>query len=165
MTDRFDAELEAALARPGISYSVAEKLKKYPAWARAKITAHAHQSAQKLWQDAANRVDDVTPILDQARDRMGEIERGLDDGSLTAIEAMEALNSVHGRVRSAERAYDAACATEVRADALHADPVGHIERLFDTYPGLADRRITIHNYLAELEAKANPLDRQAMRRI
>lgn len=163
--DRFDAEVEVALARPGMSYSLAEKVKKYPAWARAKITAHAHQSAQQWWDEVGRRVDKVLPVLDTARDELAKIEQALDDGSMSAVEAIAALDSVRGRVGSAERAYDAACATEVRADALHADPVGHVERLFDTYPGLADRRITIHNYLAELEAKANPLDRQAMRRI
>ena len=165
MADRFDAELEAVLARPGMSYSMAEKMKKYPAWARARLTTHAHQSAQQMWQDAANRIDDVTPILDEARDGMAAIERGLDDGTMTAVEAMGELNNLRGRVATAERGYDAACATDARADAVHADPVGYMERLFDTYKALGDRRINIHDYLTEIDSKINPLERGTLRNL
>ena len=165
MTDRFDHEVEVALARPGMTYSVAEKIKKYPEWARRKITAHAHQVAQQWRDDAAARIDTVMPALDEARDRLAVIERGLDDGTMTAVEAISALDSVRQEMRTTERRYDAACSTDAHAETLWADPVGQTERLFDTYQGLADRRITIHDYVAELEQKVNPLDRAAMRRI
>lgn len=165
MTDRFDAELEAALARPGMTYSMAEKLKKYPAWARAKWTTHAHQTAERLRSDAAGRVDELVPTLDTARDELGRIEKALDDGSMTAVEAVEALNAVRGRVQTAERGYDAACANDARAETIHEDPVGYVERIFNTYPSLNDRRITLHDYLAEIDSKINPLDRGVLRNL
>ena len=98
MGDAFDDEVEAALADPQMTYALAEKVKRYPAWARAKMTTHAHQTATNWWNEVKHGVAELLPRLDEARDRYDEIEVAMDNGSMSAMEAIEAMNTLRASV-------------------------------------------------------------------
>ncbi|OUZ07752.1 hypothetical protein BHE97_15285 [Aeromicrobium sp. PE09-221] len=149
MGDRLDDEVEAALAHPKMTYALAEKVKRYPAWARAKMTSHAHQTATLWWEEVKTKTSELLPRLDAAQDRYDEIEAALDAGTMTAVEAVEAMNTLRASVAAEERRYEALSRQHARADQVHADPVGHMEHLYETYPALAENRPTLGDYLAQ----------------
>lgn len=149
MGDAFDDEVEAALAHPKMTYALAEKVKGYPAWARAKMTSHAHQTATTWWNEARHKTSELIPRLDSLQDRYDEIEAALDDGSISALEAIKTMDNLRASVAAEERRYTALERQHDRADDVHADPVGYMENLFQTYPSLADRRPTLSDYLGE----------------
>ena len=149
MGDRFDAEVETALADPKMTYALAEKVKRYPEWARRQLTARAHQTAQQWRNEVTAKTGELVPRLGETRDRYAEIEAAIDAGELSAVEAVDALNNLRQKVAAEERRYDALSTQHTRADAVHAEPVAHMEHLYETYPSLQRGRPTLNDYLAQ----------------
>ncbi|GAA2084674.1 hypothetical protein GCM10009821_27610 [Aeromicrobium halocynthiae] len=149
MGDAFDDEIEAALAHPTMTYALAEKIKGYPAWARAKMTSHAHQTATNWWNEVKHKTSELIPRLDSVQARYDEIEAALDDGTMSAVDAIKAMDNLRATVAAEERRYTTLERQHERADEVHADPVGYMENLFQTYPSLAERRPSLSDYLGE----------------
>jgi hypothetical protein len=145
--DTFDQMAEDALADPRMTYALAEKVKQFPEWARRQEQANAAQHVSQQREDAVTKAAEISGRLDGVRDRYRAIKDAVEDGSMSALEAVNEMNNLRVTVGSEERRFNMICSSLDRADSVAEDPVGYFDRMYDKYPSLARNRPTLADYL------------------
>ncbi|WP_269305302.1 hypothetical protein [Aeromicrobium sp. HA] len=153
--DTFDQIAEDALADPRMTYALAEKVKKFPEWARRQEQAKATQHAVQQREEAVSTAAEISGRLDEVRDRYRAISDAVEDGSMSALDAVNEMNNLRMTVGSEERRFDMVCSSLDRADTVADDPVGYFDRMYAKYPSLARNRPTLSDYL-DAQAPVTP---------
>lgn len=145
--DTFEQIAEDALANPRMTYALAEKVKKFPEWARRQEQAHATQHAVQQREEAVTTAAEISGRLDTVRDRYRVIKDAVEDGSMSALEAVNEMNNLRVTVGSEERRFNMICSSLERADTVADDPVGYFDRMYAKYPSLARNRPSLSDCL------------------